>query len=81
MRGERFKRDLRANLFTEGVRTCNELPEEAVDAETVMTQKALEEWMYRKARGIFAEYRQMGHTDMYTWLAGPKGLFVSCTGQ
>ena len=40
MRGERFKRDLRGNFFTQRVvRVWDELPEEVVEAGTITTFK------------------------------------------
>ena len=84
VRGERFKRDLRGNFFTQKmVHIWNELPEKVVEAGSIATFiKHFDKYMDGKGLEGYGpnagNWDQLGgHHDWYG-LVGPKGLFSCC---
>lgn len=78
VRGQRFKRDLRGNLFTQGVaHIWNELPEETIEQELLELLKFIwiDVWIHRNIENR-CRSRPFGPSSqvMYIWAIG------SCTG-
>lgn len=73
VRGERFKRDLSGNFISEWiVHVWNDLPVEAVEADTIITLKRhLEIYMVRKGLGKWDYPKMLICLAWIRWAEGP----------